>query len=374
MIEIIKVTDKKKLRQFINFPHELYREEPNYVSDLNLTIKSKLTKKNPFLSHSEIVLFIAKETETGKISGRIAAIYNKTHLKKYKDNYGFFGFFDSINEIEVSNRLFDKVEKWLKSKGIDYIVGPTNLTTNDSCGVLVKGFKYPNQVSMPYNYSYYSNLIESQGFVKEIDLKAYHLKGEADLGKFSSIMQRVELRLTKNGIKIRQLKAKSFNKDIKSLRTAYNFFNDNSWGFIPLNEEEFNHMAKELKSIMPYELALIAEIDNEIIGYIIAVPDFNQVLKKIRNGKLFPSGIFKILRYRRKIDSSRVMLIGINKKFRGTGLDLLLYQKITDALHKQNIYQCEAGYVMSTNKTMNSLMLKMGGNPIKTYRLYKKAI
>lgn len=374
MIEIIRVNNKKELRKFIDFPRQLYRDNPNYISELDLTVKNKLTERNPFFKHSDITMFLAKSSQSGKIIGRISAIYNRTHLEKYNDDCGFFGFFDSVDDVKVSKMLLDKASDWLRSKGLKYIVGPTNLTTNDSCGILIKGFEYPNQVSMPYNYPYYQNLLKSYGLAQAIDLYSYYLVDKPSLEKYSNIMNRAEKRLNDRGIIIRSLSARTYNDDIKLLREVYNRFNNDSWGFMPLNKDEFKHMASDLKSIMPYDLALIAEKEGKIIGYIIAVPDFNQVLKHINNGKLFPFGVLKILKYRRSIDSSRVMLIGINDKFRGTGLDLVLYQRITNALYQQNIYQCECAYVMSTNKTMNSLMIKIGGNPIKQYRLYKKQL
>lgn len=374
MAEIIEVNTRTDLEKFIDFPRKLYRVEPNYISDLDLTIKSKLTKRNPFLKESDIALFLAQESHTGKTLGRVAAIYNKTHLNKHHDDCGFFGFFDTIEDRNISKLLLDEVSKWLKSKSLKAMIGPTNLTTNDSCGILVKGYEYPNQVNMPYNYPYYNKLLVSYGFSNAIDLLVYHLIDKPSLEKYANIMERAKQRLDQNGISIRTISARFFKRDVELLRHAYNEFNKNNWGFMPLNQEEFAYMAKELKSIMPYNLALMAEREGEVIGYIIAVPDFNQVLKKIRNGKLFPFGILKILKYKREIDSSRVMLIGINDQYRGTGLDLVLYQKITNELYSQNIYQCEAGYVMSTNKTMNSLMLKIGGKPIKQYKLFKKSL
>lgn len=374
MIEIFEINSKKGMQQFIEFPRKLYSGEPNYIAELNLTLKSKLSRQNPFLKHSDIALFMARDIKTNQILGRIAAIHNKAHIKKYNDNTGFFGFFDAVNSTEVSDQLFNKAGNWLIERGLTDLIGPTNPTTNDSSGVLVNGFDYPNQVSMPYNYAYYSELFKTNGLTRKIDLFAYHLADAPEFEKYSNILNRVEKKMESNDIRIRPMTARSFHNDLDLLNDAYNKFNEGNWGFIPLNREEFIHMAKELKSIMPYDLALIAEKGEEIIGYIIAVPDFNQVVKKVRNGKLFPFGILKILKYRNSIDSSRIMLVGIDPKYRGIGLDLILYKRITDALHKQNIFQCEAGYVMSTNEIMNSIMYKIGGNPIKQYSLFHKKL
>lgn len=374
MAVIVKVKNKKGLRQFINFPHQLYMDQPNYISELNMTLKNRLSYRNPFLKHSEIALYLAKESEKGKTLGRIAAIYNKTHLEKHNDSCGFFGFFDCIDDEEVAKLLVNQASNWLRLKGLKYLVGPTNLTMNESCGILCKGYEFPNQINMPYNYPYYNDLLEACGLINAIDLLAYEIIDRPTLEKYSNIMQRAEKRLYMQDIQIRATSPKTYTKDINSLRSAYNKFNEGNWGFMPLNKLEFEYLASDLKSIMPYDLALIAEKESKVIGYIVAVPDFNQVLKKIPNGKLFPFGILKILKYKKAINSSRVMLIGVDEKYRGTGLDLVLYKRITNALYKHNIFRCEASYIMSTNKTMNSLLVKIGGLPIKQYKLYKKPL
>ncbi|MBT8268227.1 MAG: hypothetical protein KJO00_12120 [Bacteroidia bacterium] len=374
MTMIVRVQNKKHQKEFIEFPRNLYAGEPNYISDLNVTVKNKLSKNNPFLKHSEVAMFMAKDSSSQKPLGRIAAIYNKTHLAVNDDNSGFFGFFDCIQDKEISDDLINTASEWLKDKGLKRMIGPTNLTTNNSCGILIQGFEYPNQVDMPYNHSYYSRLLEENGLSKVIDLYAYHLIDKPDLEKYSNLMSRAKSRLSNMGVRIRSITAKTFKSDIRRLRLIYNKCNREHWGFLPLNDEEFMAMAQDLKSIMPYKLGILAELNNEIVGYIIAVPDFNQVLKRIPNGKLWPYGIFKILKYRNKIDSARVMIIGVDPDLRGSGLDLILYQAITNALYDQNIFQCEPAYVMETNKTMNSLMVKIGGTIRKRYRLYKKSI
>lgn len=374
MIEIVRVQNKKQLNSFIEFPRLLYSNESNCIHDLNITSKSRLVAKNPFFEHSEATFFLARDTDRGNILGRIAAIKNTIHLERYGDHTGFFGFFDSINDDKVSALLFQHAERWLKSKDLKLMVGPTNLTTNDCCGLLLRGYEFPNQVSMPYNFPYYKALLQAEGFSKFMDLYSYEITDEPDLDRYANLLERIKRKLAERGISLRSMNSKSYKDDVIRLRIAYNEFNTENWGFLPLNEKEFSTMAAELKMIMPYQFAHIAERENQIVGYIVAVPDFNQVLKRLNNGRLFPTGFLKILRHRKKINSSRVMLIGVHPKLRGSGLDLVLYHRITKALQEHQIFRCEAAYVMGSNKPMNSLLLKMGGVPIKQYGLFKKEI
>lgn len=371
-VEITEVRTKQELKKFIQFPQELYKGDPNYVSELYLSVKLMLTKKNPFLQHSQIALFLAKIND--EVVGRIVAIYNKTHLEVYDDATGFFGFFDAINDIEVAQALFQISSDWLKNKGITQMVGPTNLTTNDSCGFLLNGFEHHPMVRMPYNYKYYNELCEHCGFEKTMDLFAYEINGKAVVEKYENVLKRSIQKMKDNDTKIRPVSAKYFKDDIARLRIVYNKCNENNWGFIPLNENEFLAMAKDLKMIAPLDCALLVEKGREIIGFVVAIPDINQALKHIVGGKLLPFGFLKLLWYKRKINKARVMILGVLKEYSGQGIDLVLYHKITEVLNKHQIYGAEASFVLESNKIMNAVLKKIEGRRIKEYRIYGKKI
>lgn len=367
-IEIQEVRTKSQLNKFISFPHLLYKNNSYYVPSLNISIKETLSTKNPFLHHSQIALFIA--LDNNRVVGRIAAIYNKTHLDTYKDNTGFFGFFDSTNDINVSNILFESCKTWLKEKGLSRIIGPTSLTTNDQCGFLTSGFDLPPSVQMPYNYDYYNALALSYGFKKEIDLYSYSINGEALSDRYTNILEQRSEKLEEKDIRIRSLSKKTFQNDISKLRSVYNRSNVKNWGFMPLNEDEFKYMAKDLKMITPLDMALLAENGNDIIGFMISLPNINQALVHCKKGELFPFGLLKFLWYKRRINSSRIMILGILEEYKGMGVDLLLYMKMKEVLNNHGIYDYEACYVLENNGTMNSIINKVSKELVKKYRLY----
>ena len=371
-MEIRKVVSNKDLKRFITFPHKLYKNDENYVPELNLVIKNMLSHKNPFLKHSEIALFLAVEGRN--VVGRIAAIYNQTHLDIYQDNTGFFGFFDAINDVAVAKQLFETCEQWLAKKGITRVIGPTNLTTNDSCGFLFEGFQYPPMILMPYNKMYYNDLCTHLGYNKLVDLNSYNMENCDALEKYHNIYARAINTMAANRIKIRNISSKTFAEDIDKLRFVYNKSNENNWGFMPLNEEEFKVMAADLKTTTPFDLTLIAEKDNEMIGFLIAVPNLNQVFKFIKNGKLFPFGIFQFLLKKRNVNSARIMILGILDEYKNIGLDFALYQSIKDALNKRNIFNAEACYVLENNQKMNSILSKLSRGINKRYRIYEKRL
>lgn len=368
---IIEVKSKKQLNWFIQFPMDLYKDDNNYVPELNLSAKWMLSNKNPFLQHSKIALFLAMLED--EIVGRIAAIYNQSHLNHHNDNSGFFGFYDSINSVDVARILFKTAAEWLKDKGLVKILGPTNLTTNDSCGFLLDGFEYSPYIQMPYNYPYYNDLCVTLGFDNAIDLYAYAFDGKDVVKKYKNIFNRTLLKMKENGITIRPVSSKNFEDDIAKFRIVYNKTNQNNWGFIPFNKTEVLVMAKQLREVTPLDFALLVEKDNEVIGYILAAPDINQALRHIRNGKLFPFGFLKLLWYKRKINKARVMILGVLDQYSKQGIDLVLYHKITEQLKKHGIYGGEASYVMDSNVMINVLK-KIGGRQYKKYRMYSKEL
>ncbi len=372
-MEIRKVSSKKDLMRFITFPHQLYKRDKNYVPALNMATKRMLGKKNPFLQHSEIALFIA--LKRGVVVGRIAAIYNQTHLDTYRDHTGFFGFFDAINDLSVAKSLFEACEQWLKKKDIRRMIGPANLTTNDSCGMLTEGFQDSPMVLMPYNKEYYNRLCSQLGFAKLIDLNSYSIPvNGSKLGNYDHIYQKGLEAMELNRINIRNLSPKTFRKDTEQLRWVYNKVNENNWGFMPLNEAEFKEMASDLKMATPWDLTLVIEKEGQVIGFLIAVPDLNQALRFVKSGTLFPLGIFRFLHKKRGIHSARILILGVLDEYKGMGLDVVMYRRIKEAFDKRHIVNSEACYVLESNQPMNLILNKISEGIAKKYRMYEKQI
>jgi hypothetical protein len=369
-IKIIKVSTRTELNQFVNFPKKLYQSDINFVFEPKSMQKEFLSKKNPFFEHSEATYYIAKSKD--KVIGRIASINNTVHNKVYGEKTGFFGFFESIEIYEVTKLLLDKVVDSFLQNGFNKIIGPTNFTTNDSCGMLISGFDEPAVVMMPYNKEYYNDFLIRYGFVKEMDLCSYSISSQMlTIPPFSKLERRISDKLAASGITIRPINYKILDQEIISFREVYNKSNINNWGFIPLNEKEFRHTANQFKLFVPEKLMLIAEKDKKQVGFIVALPDLNQVFSHIKSGKLFPFGFLKFLWYQRKITNSRILILGILLEYRNQGIDIMLYKKIQENLVNLGIHHAEACYVMESNAMMNSIIGKIGGKCVKKYRIYK---
>jgi len=372
MIEIKEVKSKKDLKMFLEFPAFLYKGDPNYVQELYAVQRLMFNrKKYPFYTHSKADLFLAYRDK--EVSGRIAVIRNNNHIFHTGEKCGFFGFFESVNDHEVSKALLDIAVSRIKSEGLTSIKGPENFTTNDSCGFLISGFDTPPVVMMPYNKVYYDDLMISYGFKKEIDLYSYLMENDNILASSSHelILKKYYDKLTSGGVTFRNINYKNLREEVIPFREVYNESNKGNWGFLPLTDREFRETAEMFEKFVPDKLMLFAEKDKRMIGFIVALPDLNQVFGHIRSGKLFPTGIFKYLYYRKKITKGRILILGILDEYRNKGVDLILYKKIQENLNSLGIYTAEACYVMENNKKMNSIIEKIGGVKVKEYRIYK---
>lgn len=371
MIRVTNVKDKKELNEFISFPYSLYSKDANYVPELRIMQKETLDKKkNPFFEHADAEYFIAKN-DNNEIVGRIGAITNQVYVDHWKENYGFFGFFEAINDKEVVKALFDSAIKWLKEKGVDGFYGPVNPSTNDTCGTLIEGFDTPPYLMMVHNKEYYNSLLLDYGLTKKMDLISYELFEDKLPERMITLSEKIEERLKSQGITIRQVDFKKMSEEAPKLRYIYNKAWENNWGFMPMTEVEFENLAKELKMITSPELVYIVEDKGEPVAFAASLPNVNEIFIKIRDGRLFPFNFLKLIRFKKKIKSMRVLTLGIIEKYRKTGIDACLYVKTTKGGTKLGYHKGEASWILETNVPMNRALEMMNGKPYKKYRIYQ---
>ncbi len=371
MKKIIPVSNKKELAKFIDFPHDLHKDDPYYVPELFIAQRDILTT-HPFLKHSSLQPFLAYDGD--KIVGRICAVMNNNHNKFNNANDGFFGFFDCINDQETANLLINAAIDWLKEKKVEKIVGPVNPSTNETCGLLVKGFDSSPLVMMTYNPAYYVDLLEKAGFKKQVDLLAWHWDKTSYNDKSVKLLDKLTERLQRSDITIRKVNLKKFKEEAAALREVYNTAWDKNMGFFPMTNEEFDYTAKDLKMILDQDFCLLAEQHGKIIGFGVAIPDINQILKKIKRGRLLPTGIFKLLTGKSKVKGIRIMLLGVIDGYRKMGIEAVLYGTIIKEYARKGLEYAEASWTLEHNDMVNRAIEAIGGEQYKTYRLYEKAI
>ena len=372
-IEIIKVEGKSLLQQFIDYPHDLYKGDPNYVPMLFMEQEALLNpKKSAFLKHSTAAYFLAKQN--GKYVGRIAAIRNNRHLEFSGTKEGFFGFFDVVNDFEVAKALLDTAAKWLKDEGLNKMIGPSNFSTNETVGVLIDGFNEPPVIMMTYNHPYYATLLEKYGCTKNIDLNAYDIEKEVLPQHVMDAADKLEARLATRGITIRSINMKNYTKEMESFLPVYNEGWAENTGYVPMTDAEVAQIGKDLKPVVDPNLVFFAEKEGKVIGACIAVPDVNQIQIKMHRGRLFPFGIFKLLLGLKKITGIRILVLGAMKQYRRLGIETIFHVRLIRNGLKRGINRAEGSWILENNIMANRAMETMNGKLYKKYRIYEKTL
>ncbi len=369
-ITIVPVQSKRERELFIKMVWPLYRNYPNWVPPLLIDRRMILdTKKNPFYRHAEIQLYLAYRNK--EIVGRIAAIINHNHNAFHEENIGFFGFFESINDQNVATALMEKAKEWLTEKGVDAIRGPVNPSTNDDVGILIDGFDKPPAIMMPYNPEYYDALVTGAGLQKIKNLYSYYVEeNQVMSGKLPRVMEKLKER---ESFTLRQLNMKDFKAELQRVKTVYNNAWSKNWGFVPMTDEEFDHLADSLKQVVDPRIVLFAEKEGEPIGFTLSLPDINQILIHNKKGRLLP-GAIRLLWNKKKINFIRIIVLGVVLKYQRSSAGALLFYETAIRGIKNGYYHGEAGWVLDNNVMMNRAAEFLNAERYKTYGLYESPL
>lgn len=311
----------------------------------------------------------------GKPAGRISAQIHHGHLQIHKDDSGFFGFFESIEDAAVARGLVGAAERWLKEKGLKKMRGPFHFTANDEVGILIDGFDSPPSILMNHNPPYYPGLLENAGLAKAKDLYAYHY----EVGQIpEAALHLAEATRQYPGLTLRSINMKNYDEEIRLMIRIFNEAWEQNWGFLPMTEEEISHMAKQLKPVVDPAMAFFAYVGEEPAAMSITLPNVQEAIRDLR-GRLFPLGWAKLLwRIRRGLSSVRMCLMGIRKPYRGGkvgALSVLMNVEAHRRALERGCYKtAELSWTLEDNERINRGIEFMGGRRYKTYRVYEKGI
>jgi hypothetical protein len=372
-LHVVQLDPDESTREFIDIQWRINARDPNWVAPLRMTVRSGLNrKKHPFHQHAKVALFIARRGRAAV--GRIAAIVNRAHNEFHGDSVGFFGLFECLDDPDASAALLGEAEEWLRRHGCTSIRGPVNLSTNDeisSPGILIEGFDSRPVLMMSHNPRYYAALVERKGYVKARDLVAYWFDNPESEPSWGDRMDRA---LARAGVTIRALELSRFREDLDRVKEVYNAAWSRNWGFVPMQDAEFEHLAKEFRPIVDPDLCLIAEVGGEPVGFSLALPDLNVALARIPSGRLLPAGIFKLLWHQRRIRSMRVMTLGFKPQYQHAGLGPAFYVRTWQTGVRKG-YRCgEAGWILEDNMEMARPLERIGGRIHRRYRIYEKEL
>lgn len=370
-MKIVLVTDKGTEKEFIKFPHRLYKGDSNYVAPFDTDVKKAFNpQSNVHFKQGDAIRWLLKD-DSGKTIGRIAAFYEKNKAEADYVNSGACGFFDCINHQEAANLLFDTAAKWLKERGFEAMIGPVNFGENESnWGCLVHGFMQQGY-GMAYNKSFYQNLMESYGFKLYYRQLSYHI----DLNKpfperFWKIAEWVN---NKPNYSFRHFSYKEADKFINDTVSIYN----QAWpklkdDFIPMEFDVLKEMMDKAKPILNPELVWFAYNNDEPIAFFTFLPDANQIFKHL-NGKLHLLNKLKFiwLKSRKPLTRMRGIAGGVVPKFQNSGIESAIIWQMKQVVEKNPQFkEIEISWVGDYNPKMIAIYQATGAAHAKTHHTY----
>ncbi len=365
------VQSRRDLKTFIHMPYKLYQDESNWVPPLRVEEKKKFSvKTNPYLEHCDYLLFLL--LRNGKAVGRISAFVDHLALEHWREQIGFFGCFETINDVEGTRLLINAARDWLKDRGMATMRGPWSFSPQE-WGMLVEGFDTPPMVMAPHNFPYYDSLLTSCGLLKAKDLLVFEMDASEGYQLPDRFVRWSDRIAEKLGVTIRPLNLKRLEEDVRLILSVANQSTEKNWGFIPVTDKEASDIAKALKAIVDPDIILIAEKDGEAVGYLIAFPNVNALIRDC-NGRLFTKAIFRLLFKMKSIREYRVWALGVVPAYQRKALDTLFYRRLADVLAPRRPSRVEANYVLEDNMVMNNPILKLGFHQSKRLRVYEAPI
>lgn len=371
-IVIKQVVDNSMMRRFILLPWELniYANDPAWIPPVISEQKKMFNpKKGYFFENGEAAFFLA--FQNGTPVGRITAHINRLYENKYNRETGFFGFFESINEVEVARSLFDAASSWLRARGKTRMEGPQNFSIYDSVGFEVKGEAIMPVVGLFHFAPYYRELAEACGLNKCIDWHCFLVRNIDD---YKPYLKDIRENIIKNmDVTFTYYEKKDFKRRVQEIHEIFNKAWDGNWGHLDLTQKQIDMFLGELKPIVIPELTIFAEKDNKTVGFIISIPDANPGLR-ILNGRLYPWRLIRALRELKKSTRLRTIIMGVLPEYRGQKIDDVFYLLTIENGIRLGYTESDCSLIVETNYKMIGALKALKAEIYKTYRIYEKPI
>jgi hypothetical protein len=376
-LEITTVASARDLRRFIDLPWQVYNatDHPQWVPPLRLMVRDALDRKrNPFYQNADRELFLA--SRNGRLVGRIAAIENRAHNAFHGDRVGFFGFFECRDDQEAASALFAAAEGWLAKRNLDTMRGPMSPSTNGECGMLVQGFRWQPTFLTAWNPRYYPTLVTGAGFHEAKDLLAYFipLTGKKAFKLPERFAIHARRAIEQSRVEFRDLDVRHWDRETEIAWDIYNAAWEKNWGFVPMTRAEFDHMAGELKHLLLPQFGFLAMVDGEPAGLMINLPDYNHAFKAIGNGRLFPTGLFKLLAAKKRIKVGRMMMLGLKPQYRSRSIFALMAYELYRRAIDYGAIGGEASWILEDNPAMRQPLESLGAKVYRRWRVYDRPI
>lgn len=370
-VEIREVSIRSQLRTFIHIPARIHRDHPRWVPPFySEEWKFFNPKKNRGFLHSDTVLALAYRNN--QAVGRIMGIINHRYNSYMGKKNGRFGFLECENDPEAAHALLSFVEQWAKDKDMHRCVGPMGFTDQDPEGFLVEGFEHEPTLSTNTNSEYIPQLLEKEGYIKEVDYVVYRVDLPDEIPEFyTRILKRVER--NRDYTPIEFTKRKQLKPYIRPIFQLMNETFKDNYGYVPLEEEEMDELGKKYLPVVNPQFVKVVAKNQETVAFIIGIPNMAPGIRAAK-GRLLPLGFLKILREAKRSKQLDLYLGCIKEECRGKGLDVMLGFKMISSAIEAGFEFLDSHSELETNLKVRAEMEKMGGQIYKRFRIYQKSL
>jgi GNAT superfamily N-acetyltransferase len=368
-LEALDLRSRRDRRRFLDVAPPIYRGDPCWVAPLRMERMRFLDPaRSPTLTTLEIHALVARRA--GRDVGRITAHVDREFDRLHHARAGWFGFLETIDDAAVAGALLAAAARWLRDRGARTMVGPTNFTTNHTCGLLVENFTRPPMLETTYNPPYYERHLTSAGLAKVTDLYAWWLDLDdadvrAKLARVAALAARVR---TREGLTVRHGDRRRFAEECALIFDLYNRAWRANWGFVPIRRAEALHVAESVRPIVREELVLVAETRGRPVAFALTLPDLNEVLP--RSGRLLPFGWVGLALARRRIRHARVALLGVVPEYRRRGIEAVLIAETALRCRAAGLRSGEMSWTLESNVLVNRAIESAGGRRDRVYRVF----
>lgn len=371
-VQVEEVAGARAKDEFIRFQLDHYAGDEHFVPPIVAERREFLDpKQNPFFADAKAAFFLARRH--GKVVGRIAAIVDARYNRFHGTHDGFVGLFESQNDPGLASALFEAALAWLKREGMKRCIGPVSLAFHHEVGLQVTGHERFPAMMMPYNPTFYGVLFEANGFTKLKDLYSYEVQAiEGVPEKVRRLAERVK---ASGRVTVRRIDLDHPEADISKMQGIFHTMLKPGFGFAPVSHAEFMSIVNRLRPLVLLrpELSLFAEVDGEVVGFSITVPD-THVAQREAGGYLFPFGLAKMLWKARSIVRLRGLMFGIKDGWRRRGIDALLASETFRQAVALGYQGGELGWAMEDDTLVNRMLQATGGKHVKTFRVYERPL
>lgn len=371
MYSIRQVQNPSELSQFIDLPYRIYRNDPVWVPPLRDEQAGQLDPiRNPLLEHCDNTLYLL--FDGAEVVGRIAVFIDRLAVEAWGENIGLFGHYECPDDPTAARLLLGAARDWLRDRGMKAMRGPWSFVSQE-WGAVIEGYEPSPIVMAPYNPPFYNDQFTSFGLTKVKDLLVYYIDAREGYQIPDRILSLTNQVAERYGVHVRPVDMQHFDREIETLIELSNDSLLQNWGYSPVTEAEVRAMAHDLKPIIHPKGVLFAE-DNQgrPIGFAIAIPDVNVILKHL-HGSLLPFGWIRMLWMLPRLTQYRMFALGVIHEYHGQAIDSLLYRALYEQIFSPEI-RIEINYVLEDNAPMNNAIVKLGAKPLRRYRVYQMDI